>query len=62
MVRGLLGGGRVTACVPVDPTAAPQASADTTCCTNSDCDTGQFCRPKRVGSDWGMFCAGNPVD
>jgi hypothetical protein len=62
MVRGLLGGGRVTACVPVDPTVEPQASADTTCCTNSDCDTGQFCRPKHVGSDWGMFCAGNPVD
>jgi hypothetical protein len=61
-VQGLLGGGRVTACVPADATGEPQSAEDMTCCTNSDCDTGQSCRPKRVGSNWGMFCAGNPVD
>jgi len=53
-VRGLLGAGRVTACVPVQE--AMQDDLETTCCTNDDCQTGDTCRPVRAESVWGMFC------
>jgi hypothetical protein len=51
-VQGLLGGGRVTACVPVDGPGQTGGA----CCTSTDCAAGQTCRPARSGSEWGMQC------
>ena len=60
MVEGLLGGGRVTACVPPSDSSR---SPDPTCCTNTDCDAGYLCRPKSNGSgDWDMVCQNSSVD
>lgn len=52
-VQGLLGAGRVTACLPADA-AAPDAGS--TCCTSADCGEGLRCRPERTPEGWGMFC------
>lgn len=51
-VRGLLGEGRVTACVAM--AASPSLA---TCCTSTDCASGS-CRAVRVDGDWGMYCQG----
>jgi hypothetical protein len=59
-VNGLLGGGRVTACV-AEQSSAREAPGPT-CCTNSDCGTSNVCRPMRTGEAWGMFCQENAVD
>jgi hypothetical protein len=52
-VQGLLGGGRVTACVTPDPMQPPPGSA---CCTNADCGQGNICKPVQTNRDWGMYC------
>jgi hypothetical protein len=61
-VQGLLGGGRVTACVPPDTQST--GPAQSTCCTSTDCHTGEACRPMQGGAgqgsqgskEWGMYC------
>ena len=51
-VRGLLGGGRVTACVPGE--SDPEAAS---CCTSASCTEGETCRPIPISNEsWGMFC------
>jgi len=50
-VQGLLGGGRVTACVP-----AASERPGTPCCTNAECAASETCRPVREQDEWGMFC------
>jgi hypothetical protein len=59
-VRGLLGGGRVTACVSMS--SAEDFDTRAPCCTSADCDEGQSCRPMRAGEAWGMYCQAMPVD
>jgi hypothetical protein len=62
-VQGLLGGGRVTACI--DDSRSTQSDAPgPTCCTSADCQEGQACRPMQSTSgnrDWGMYCSGAAV-
>jgi hypothetical protein len=53
VVQGLLGAGRVTACLAADADAAPS-----TCCTSTDCGDGLSCRPERMEAGWGMYCGG----
>jgi hypothetical protein len=50
-VQGLLGGGRVTACI-----GREGEGDDRACCTNVDCEDGETCRPMEEGGSWGMFC------
>jgi hypothetical protein len=53
-VQGLLGAGRVTACVTPDPQQpSPPGAA---CCTSADCGQGNICKPVQTGRDWGMYC------
>jgi hypothetical protein len=53
-VTGLLGTGRVSACVPADQVPAPPAP---TCCTNADCSSQHgACVPMGSGNEWGMYC------
>jgi hypothetical protein len=52
-ITGLLGAGRVSACVQPDQAAAAPAPI---CCTNSDCAAGA-CVPMGTGSgEWGLYC------
>jgi hypothetical protein len=53
-VRGLLGAGRVTACVATDEAAPAPPGAN--CCTSASCAEGESCRPLRAGESWGMYC------
>jgi hypothetical protein len=59
VVRGLLGGGRVTACVSASATESVNGA---TCCTSDDCGEGEMCKPMRAGDAWGMYCQAQPVD
>jgi hypothetical protein len=61
-VQGLLGAGRVTACLPVSDDAAAPDEPAATCCTTQDCEGGETCRPSQVAEEWGMYCHGMPVD
>jgi hypothetical protein len=61
-VQGLLGAGRVTACVPLAAgEEAPERPA-ATCCTVADCAGSETCRPAAVGEEWGMYCQSVAVD
>jgi hypothetical protein len=62
-VQGLLGGGRVTACI-TPPDTMQAAPPGPTCCTSADCQQGQACRPMQTQNnnrEWGMYCGSSSV-
>jgi hypothetical protein len=62
-VRGLLGEGRVAACIA--ESGVVEGVPGAVCCTSADCGPGQACKPVEHGTGWGMFCGpdsrGEPV-
>jgi hypothetical protein len=58
-VQGLLGGGRVTACVPVD--SMPEPTVSSPCCVTTNCGSGEACKPMQSNREWGMYCQGAAV-
>lgn len=67
-VQGLLGAGRVTACVPPNSQQSTNSNSQQsmppgpTCCANTDCSQAQACKPKQANGEWGMYCQGVAVN